>query len=74
MEKLIPNLSMGGLVSRDEARADKYTPQPEGIWRFDVFTGRETRIRFEFFGCAPTLADFFDGVELDPARPIPARS
>ncbi|MEA3212628.1 MAG: hypothetical protein QOE70_5685 [Chthoniobacter sp.] len=71
---LVPSIVEIVLVSQDQVRVDKYTRQPEGIWRFDVIAGREARARFESLGCEIALADFFDGVELAPLPPAPARS
>ena len=62
------------LVSQDQVRVDKYTRQPEGIWCFDVLAGREATVRFESLDCEIALAEFFDGVELAPLPPAPARS
>ena len=70
----VPSIVEIVLVSQDQVRVDKYTRQPDGIWRFDVLTGRETRIRLESLGCEIALADFYDGVELAPLPSAPARS
>ncbi len=70
----VPSIVEIVLVSQDQVRVDKYTRQPDGIWRFDVMTGREARVRLESLGCEIALADFFDGVELAPLPPTPARS
>ena len=40
----------------------------------DVLAGREATVRFESLGCEIALAEFFDGVELAPLPPAPARS
>ena len=70
----IPSIVEIVLVSQDQVRVDKYTRQPDGIWRFDVIEGREARVRFESIGCEIVLADFFDGVELAPLPPLRERS
>lgn len=70
----VPSIVEIVLVSQDQVRVDKYTRQPDGIWRFDVLTGSETRLRLESLGCEIALADFFDGVELAPLPPPLARS
>ena len=66
----IPSIVEIVLVSQDQVRVDKYTRQPDGIWRFDVIEGRESHVRFESIGCEIVLADFFDGVELAPLLPL----
>ena len=70
----VPSIVEIVLVSQDQVRVDKYTRLPEGIWRFDVLEGRESRVRFESLGCEIVLADFFDGVELAPLPPLRVRS
>ena len=70
----VPSIVEIVLVSQDQVRVDKYTRQPDGIWRFDVLAGREARVRFESLGCEIVLADFFDGVELAPEPPFRERS
>ena len=70
----IPSIVEIVLVSQDQVRVDKYTRQPDGIWRFDVIEGRESHVRFESIGCEIVLADFFDGVELAPLPPLRERS
>ena len=40
----------------------------------DVLAGREATVRFESLDCEIALAEFFDGVELAPLPPAPARS
>ncbi len=70
----VPSIVEIVLASQDQVRVDKYTRQPDGIWRFDVLTGRDPRVRFESIECEIVLADFFDGVELSPLPPATARS
>lgn len=70
----VPSIVEIVLVSQDQVRVDKYTRQPDGIWRFDVIEGREARVRFESLTCEIVLADFFDGVELSPLPPLRERS
>jgi len=70
----VPSIVEIVLVSQDQVRVDKYTRQPDGVWRFDGLEGREAHVRFESLGCAIVLADFFDGVELAPLPPHHERS
>ena len=57
------------LVSVVEVRVDKYTRQPDGIWRFDGCV--EARVPFASFGCEISLSEVYAGVELDPPGPEP---
>ena len=59
------------LVSVVEVRVDKYTRQPDGIWRFDGFPGVECDVPFSSLGCAVSLREAYAGVELDPPGPEP---
>ena len=70
----VPSIIEIVLVSLDQVRVDKYTRQPDGIWRFEVLEGRDSRVRFESLSCEIVLADFFDGVELAPLPPHRERS
>ncbi len=59
------------LVSVMEVRVDKYTRQPDGIWRFDGYSGPEAEVPFTSLGCAVSLREVYAGVELDPPGPEP---
>jgi Uma2 family endonuclease len=59
------------LVSVVEVRVDKYTRQPDGIWRFDGYSGDESEVPFTSLGCAVSLREIYAGVELEPAGPEP---
>ena len=54
------------LVAQDDIRVDKYTRQPDGIWRFDGYSGTEAVVSFVSVQCDIRLGDFYDGVELLP--------
>jgi Uma2 family endonuclease len=67
----LPTVSEIALVSLVELRVDKYTRQPDGIWRFDGFSGPETSVPFVFLGGAVSLREVYDGIELEPLAPEP---
>ena len=54
------------LVAQDEMRVDKYTRQPDGIWRFDGYSGPDAVVSFVSVQCEVRLGDFYAGVELLP--------
>jgi Uma2 family endonuclease len=62
----LPSLVELALVNQDEVRVDKYTRQPDGIWRFDSFAGLDAVVQFQSVGCDVPLRDFYAGVELAP--------
>ena len=59
------------LVSGVELRVDKYTRQPDGIWRFDDYSGPDAEVPFTSLGCAVSLREVYASVELDPPGPEP---
>lgn len=62
------------LVAQDDIRVDKYTRQPDGIWRFEVHSGPEAVLSFGSVQCDVRLGDFYEGVELLPlVEPGPLR-
>ena len=65
----MPSVVEIALVSIVEVRVDKYTRQPDGIWRFDGFPGVECEVPFSSLGCAISLREAYAGVELDPPGP-----
>lgn len=67
----LPSLVEIALVSQEDLRVDKYTRQPDGIWRFDVLSGNDAVARFESVDCNVPLRDFYEGVELEPPTPPP---
>ena len=67
----LPSVVEIALVSVVELRVDKYTRQPDGIWRFDGYSGPESRVPFSSLGCEISLAEAYAGVELDPPGPEP---
>ena len=70
----LPSVVEIALVSVVEVRVDKYTRQPDGIWRFDGYSGEECEIPFASLGCAISLREVYVGVELDPPGPEPGVS
>lgn len=66
-----PAISEIALVSQEEVRVEKYTRQPDGIWRFEVSVGMDGTTRFESVGCEVPLRDSYEGVELAPPSPPP---
>jgi len=54
------------LVAQDDVRVDKYTRQPDGIWRFDGYSGADAVVPFVSAQCDIRLGDFYEGVELLP--------
>ena len=67
----LPSVIEIALVSVAEIRVDKYTRLPDGIWRFDSFTGPDAQAPFTSLGCTMPLRDLYAGVELDPPGPEP---
>ena len=65
----MPSVMEIALVSVVEVRVDKYTRQPDGIWRFDGFSGVECEVPFSSLGGAISLREAYAGVELDPPGP-----
>ena len=65
----LPSVVEIALVSVVEVRVDKYTRQPDGIWRFDGHSGAESQVPFVSLGCEISLAEVYAGVELDPPGP-----
>jgi len=47
-------------------RVDKYTRQPDGIWRFDGYSGVDAVVTFVSVECDVRLGDFYEGVALLP--------
>ena len=70
----LPSVVEIALVSVVEVRVDKYTRQPDGIWRFDGYSGEESEVAFVSLGCAISLREVYAGVELDPPGPEPGVS
>jgi Uma2 family endonuclease len=66
-----PTIIEIALVSVVEVRVDKYTRQPDGIWRFDGYSGLDAEVPFVSLGCAVSLREVYAGVELDPPGPEP---
>jgi len=67
----LPSVVEIALVSVVEWRVDKYTRQPDGIWRFDGCSGPEGQVPFASLGCEVSLREVYAGVELDPPGPEP---
>ena len=67
----LPSVIEIALVSGVEVRVDKYTRQPDGIWRFDGYSGPESEVPFTSLGCAVSQREVYAGVELDPPGPEP---
>jgi Uma2 family endonuclease len=67
----LPSVVEIALVSVVEVRVDKYTRQPDGIWRFDGYSGVESQVSFVSMGSAVSLQEVYAGVELDPPGPEP---
>jgi Uma2 family endonuclease len=67
----LPSVVEIALVSVVEVRVDKYTRQPDGIWRFDGYSGMESQVPFTSLGCDLSLREVYLGVELDPPGPEP---
>ena len=65
----LPSVLEIALVSVVEVRVDKYTRQPDGIWRFDGYSELESRVPFASLGCEISLSEVYAGVELDPPGP-----
>ena len=67
----LPSVVEIALVSVVEVRVDKYTRQPDGIWRFDGYSALESQVPFASLGCEISLGEVYAGVELDPPGPEP---
>ena len=67
----LPSVIEIALVSVVDVRVDKYTRQPDGIWRFDGYSGPESEVPFTSLGCVVSLREVYAGVELDPPGPEP---
>lgn len=67
----LPSVVEIALVSVVEVRVDKYTRQPDGIWRFDGYSDHGAEIPFASLACALLLREVYAGVELDPPGPEP---
>jgi Uma2 family endonuclease len=67
----LPSVIEIALVSAVEVRVDKYTRQPDGIWRFDAYSGSESQVPFSSLGCEVSLREVYAGVELEPPGPEP---
>ncbi len=67
----LPSVVEIALVSVVDVRVDKYTRQPDGIWRFDGYSGMESQVPFSSLGCEISLREVYVGVELDPPGPEP---
>jgi Uma2 family endonuclease len=67
----LPSVVEIALVSVVEVRVDKYTRQPDGVWRFDGYSGVETDVPFVSLGGTVSLREVYAGVELDPPGPEP---
>lgn len=67
----LPSVVEIALVSIVEVRVDKYTRQPDGIWRFDGYSGPDCEVPFTSLGCAVSLREVYAGVELDAPDPEP---
>lgn len=62
----LPSVQEVLLVSQDELRVEKYSRQPDGIWRFEIASGTDAIVRLESVKCEVPLRDFYEGVELAP--------
>ena len=67
----LPSVVEIALVSVVEVRVDKYTRQPDGIWRFDGYAGLECNVPFASLDCAVPLREVYAGVEFEPPGPEP---
>jgi Uma2 family endonuclease len=67
----LPSVIEIALVSVVAVRVDKYTRQPDGIWRFDGYSGVESQVPFVSLGGEISLREVYAGVELDPPGPEP---
>ncbi len=67
----LPSVIEIALVSAVEVRVDKYARQPDGIWRFDGYSGSESQVPFGSLGCEISLREVYAGIELDPPGPEP---
>ena len=67
----LPTVVEIALVSLVELRVDKYTRQPDGIWRFDGWSGAESSVPFVSLGGAVALREVYEGIELEPLPPEP---
>jgi len=67
----LPSVVEIALVSLVELRVDKYTRQPDGIWRFDGYSGAESAVPFASLGGAVTLGEVYADIELEPLPPEP---
>ncbi len=67
----LPSVVEIALVSVVDVRVDKYTRQPDGIWRFDGYSGLESEVPFTSLGCTVPLREVYAGVELEPPGPQP---
>lgn len=67
----LPSVVEIALVSVVDVRVDKYTRQPDGIWRFDGYSGLDSEVPFASLGCAVPLREVYAGVELEAPEPEP---
>jgi len=67
----LPSVVEIALVSTVEVRVDKYTRQPDAIWRFDGYSGPDAAVPFTSLGCSVSLREAYAGVELEPPGPEP---
>lgn len=67
----LPSVIEIALVSVVEVRVDKYTRQPDGIWRFDGYAGLDAQVPFVSLESEVSLREVYAGVELDPPGPEP---
>jgi Uma2 family endonuclease len=60
----IPSLRKYLLVSQDEALVEQLTLQPDGRWVFTAASGLESTATLTTIGCALSLAEIYDKVDL----------
>ncbi|WP_425618828.1 Uma2 family endonuclease [Anatilimnocola sp. NA78] len=62
----IPSLQEYVLISQHEALIEKFTRDVNDEWKFTDAVGLEATLNFHSIACELTLAEIYDGVELDP--------
>ena len=65
----VPSVREILLVSQEEVEVHKYTRQPDGIWRFEAFSGLDAVLPVLTIGSEFALREFYEGVELAPPSP-----
>lgn len=66
----IPSVNMVVLIAQERRRVETYTPTENG-WLLQVFTDPEEILQLPIEGVSTTLAEIYDGVELDSEDPRP---